>query len=94
MKLLDFDSFVNESLNEKINNNVFLNDIYDSDYTTVEVSLRYARDASELFNDSFKKYGKQTSSNTFTFKDNSGIADFVDIMINKLDIPTDELELS
>ena len=56
MKLLDFDSFINESLNEKISNKVFLNDIADSDYTEVEVSLRYAREVGELFNNSFKRY--------------------------------------
>lgn len=94
MKLLNFDSFVNESLNEKISKSVFLNDIYDSDYTTVEVSLKYAQDAIELFNDSFKRYGKQTSSNVFSFKKTENVADFVDIMINQLDIPTNELELS
>lgn len=94
MKLLDFDSFINESLNEKISNKVFLNDIADSDYTEVEVSLRYAREVGELFNNSFKRYGKQTSSNVFKFDKTEDVVDFIDIIINKLDIPNDELELS
>ena len=94
MKLLNFDSFVNESLNEKIKNSVFLNDIADSDYTTVEVSLRHVHVAQDIFNDTYKKLGKMTSSNTFLFKQIEDVHDFVDMLINGCDIPNSEIELS
>lgn len=94
MKLLNFDSFVNESLKEKMKNDQFIDDIRDSDFTTIKTSLRHAKKIGERFNDSYGKSGKQTSSNVFVFNNNYSLADFVDDIINVMNIPTDEFELS
>lgn len=57
----------------------------------VEVSLRHARHANELFDDMFKDYGKKLSSDVFSFKDGSGARDFIRMMIKNLQIPAGEI---
>jgi len=90
MKLLNFDSFINESANTI----KFINNIYDFDYTTVEVSLKYAKTVGEIFKDtSFKKFGKQTSTNVFEFDKTNRLAEFVEMLIDDHKIDSSELEL-
>lgn len=57
----------------------------------VEVSLRHARHANELFDDMFKDYGKKLASDVFSFKDGSGARDFIRMMIKNLQIPAGEI---
>lgn len=61
---------------------------------TVEISLRHAKDAADLFNDMFKKYGKQTSTNVFSFKDKDGAIDFVQMLVKNVQVPVGEIETS
>lgn len=57
----------------------------------VEVSLRHARNANDLFDDMFKDYGKKLSTDVFSFKDGSGARDFIRMMIKNLQIPAGEI---
>jgi hypothetical protein len=70
------------------------NDIFNEKYKEAEVSLRYATKAQSLFDDSFKKYGKQRHSNTYLFKKPEYLADFIDSMIQNENMPEGEIEIS
>lgn len=93
MILLDYDSFVNESLSMN-DNSEFLNSILDQDLKTVEVSLKYATKTQRLFNDGFKRLGKETHSNVFTFKSSDDLYAFMEVLVNEMEIESDEFELS
>lgn len=82
-----------KELSNKISNSLY-NDIFRNHYKTVEVGLRYARNAGDMFQDSFRKYGKMTSTNVFRFNSAEYTADFVDNLIRSLHMPEDELEVS
>jgi len=59
----------------------------------IEVSLRHAREAGELFDDMFKSFGKKEHSNTFIFKDEDGAHDFVTMLVNRMQIPVGEITM-
>ena len=96
-KLQTFDQFINESYDAGLNRikKDFTEQVYDNGYDTVEVSLKYARNAQDVFKDNnyYSKHGKATSSNTYTFKKEDDLAYFLEALIDA-EIPTDELELS
>jgi hypothetical protein len=71
---------IKESLNESVD---------------VEISIRHAREAGDLFDDMFKSYGKKTATNVFSFtgKDGDEAAyDFVNMILKHTKIPKAEIE--
>lgn len=58
----------------------------------ITVSLRHAREANELFDDMFKKYGKKVASDVFSFKSVDSAIDFYKMLIKNLQIPAGEIE--
>lgn len=58
----------------------------------VEVELRDAQKAQDIFNDQFKKIGKAISTNTYSFKNEDDLFDFVETLKSqKVGIISDEL---
>ena len=61
----------------------------------IEISIRHAREAGDLFDDMFKSYGKKTASNVFSFKGKDGeeaAYDFVNMLLKHTQIPKGEIE--
>lgn len=56
----------------------------------VEVSLRYAQLANDIFDDMFSRYGKKTSTNTFKFSVNDFKNDFVEALTDA-GVPANEI---
>lgn len=69
--------------------NEFLNE---SKKPTIEVSIRYAKEAGEIFRDTFSKMGKMTSTNTFQFKNTDDAEEFSEYLVDN-GIPEDEIEM-
>lgn len=94
MKILkSFDEFLNESILSR-GENRFIQSVFDNGYDTLEVSLRFAAKAQEVFKDNgMHKKGKQTSSNTYKFNDEDWFSYFLEDLI-QYGIPYSELELS
>lgn len=58
----------------------------------VTVSLRYARDARELFDDMYSDYGKMKSTDVFSFKNKDAAHDFIQGLVKHLNIPVGEID--
>lgn len=68
-------------------------EIYNNDYTTITISLKYANEAQRIFNDSIRKKSIQTYSDTYEFTNSEDAANFVITLVNS-GIPEEEIELS
>ena len=90
--LKSFDEFLNESKLSR-DENRFVQSIFDNGYDTLEVSLRFATKAQEVFKDNRYRNAKQTSSNTYQFNDEDWFSYFLEDLI-QYGIPYSELELS
>jgi len=93
---IDSNNFIikkNKIKENKLSDKLY-DEIFKNHYKEVEVSLRYAQGAGEVFRDSFKKQGKMTSTNVFRFKNEESTADFVESLIQDLNAPESEIELS
>jgi hypothetical protein len=58
---------------------------------TIEVSVSHAREAGEAFRDAYSKMGKMTSTNTFEFKNADDAEEFVEYLMDYIDIPEEEI---
>jgi hypothetical protein len=58
---------------------------------SVEVSVKYAKDAANLFNDVFKKMGKPEASNSWVFKKQEDADAFAEDLMGLMEIPEDEI---
>jgi hypothetical protein len=66
-----------------------------SESVNIEISVRHAREAGELFDDMFKSYGKKTASNVFSFtgkEADEAAYDFVNMILKHTKVPKAEIE--
>jgi hypothetical protein len=57
----------------------------------VSVSLRYARQANDVFDDMYKRVGKKEYTDVFSFKSKADATDFVESLIG-IGVPEDEID--
>jgi len=65
---------------------------YVNEGVEVKISLKHAKEAGDLFDDMFKRYGKKTSSDAFDFKDKHAAYDFVQMLVKKLNVAPSEID--
>lgn len=53
----------------------------------IKVSVKYAREASDVFRDAYSKKGKMTSTNTFEFNNADDAEEFAEYLMDYIDIP-------
>ena len=97
MKKSELRKMIKEEIRKLIKENKISDKLYDSifknHYKTVEVSLKYAKKAGDIFRDSFKNAGRMISTNVFHFKNEEDTTDFIDNLIQHLNMPEDEISL-
>jgi hypothetical protein len=59
----------------------------------VTISLRYARQANDVFDDMYKRIGKKEYTDTFSFKSKEDANDFIESLV-KVGIPENEIDES
>jgi len=91
--LQTFEEFLNEN-HKSSEYDKFFEDILDNNYSEIEITLRYAASVNDIFRDRFKRIGKQLTSNSYSFKTSEELIDFIEIILNTLDMESDELTLS
>lgn len=77
----DADKFLKPIKEAKVNESV-----------EIKVSLKHAKEAGDLFDDMFKRYGKKSATDVFDFKDKHAAHDFVYTLIKQMHIAPAEIE--